>query len=323
MVANDLVAAARRGAAHQVWRDGRRGGVRRGLPAAAAAVGGRCRSRPISMPSRACYEAGKPQLVSTKLVADLETPVSAYLKLADGRANSFLLESVEGGSVRGRYSIIGFKPDVIWRCTKGQAEINRRARSDTHAFEPLEGRPLETLRAPDPRMPDGTAARPAADGVGPVRLPGLRHGPRHGAAARQEPRSDRPARRDHGAADPDLHLRPPRRQRHPGDAGLAAGRHRRARGLRGGAGTAGRRGVGLRALAALPPRERRCARRPARAAGQHDQGRIQGDGRDLQGVHPRGRRLPDRALAALLRCRSSCRRCRSTGRCAASTPRRS
>ena len=48
------------------------------------------------------YESGKPQLVSTKLVADLETPVSAYLKLADGRANSFLLESVEGGSVRGR-----------------------------------------------------------------------------------------------------------------------------------------------------------------------------------------------------------------------------
>ena len=88
------------------------------------------------------YEAGKPQIVFTKLVADLETPVSAYLKLADGRANSFLLESVEGGSVRGRYSIIGFKPDVIWRCAKGKAEINRRARADTRAYEPLEGRPL-------------------------------------------------------------------------------------------------------------------------------------------------------------------------------------
>src|SRR6201996_2270969 len=92
------------------------------------------------------YGAGKPQLVWTKLVADLETPVSAYLKLADGRPNSFLLESVEGGSVRGRYSIIGFKPDVIWRCTKNKVEINRRARADAHAFEPLEGRPLETLR---------------------------------------------------------------------------------------------------------------------------------------------------------------------------------
>ncbi len=92
------------------------------------------------------YEAGTPQVVWTKLVADLETPVSAYIKLADGRANSFLLESVEGGSVRGRYSIIGLKPDVIWRCAKGKAAINRRARSDAQAFEPLDGRPLETLR---------------------------------------------------------------------------------------------------------------------------------------------------------------------------------
>jgi anthranilate synthase component 1 len=92
------------------------------------------------------YDAGIPQVVSTKLVADLETPVSAYLKLADGRSNSFLLESVEGGSVRGRYSIIGFKPDVIWRCRKGQVEINRRARADVHAFENLDGRPLDTLR---------------------------------------------------------------------------------------------------------------------------------------------------------------------------------
>lgn len=94
----------------------------------------------------ATYRAGKPGLVWTRLVADLETPVSAYLKLADGRANSFLLESVEGGSVRGRYSIIGFKPDIIWRCRKGQAEINRSARTDTQAFEPMPGRPLETLR---------------------------------------------------------------------------------------------------------------------------------------------------------------------------------
>jgi anthranilate synthase component 1 len=98
-------------------------------------------------PFATVYDSGKPQLVWTKLIADLETPVSAYLKLADGRANSFLLESVEGGSVRGRYSIIGFKPDIIWRCTKGCAEINRRARTDARAFEPLEGRPLETLRA--------------------------------------------------------------------------------------------------------------------------------------------------------------------------------
>src|SRR5258708_7574031 len=94
----------------------------------------------------ACYGVGKPQLVSTTLVADLETPVSAYLKLADGRANSFLLEGGEGGWVRGRFSIMGFKPDIIWRCRRGVAEITRRARADAQAFAPIEGRPLETLR---------------------------------------------------------------------------------------------------------------------------------------------------------------------------------
>jgi anthranilate synthase component 1 len=47
------------------------------------------------------YDAGQPGVVWTRLVADLETPVSAMLKLSAGRANCFLLESVEGGAVRG------------------------------------------------------------------------------------------------------------------------------------------------------------------------------------------------------------------------------
>jgi anthranilate synthase component 1 len=69
------------------------------------------------------------------------------LKLADGRPNSFLLESVEGGAVRGRYSFIGLKPDLIWRCRGDTAEINRRARVDAQAFEPCPGHALESLRA--------------------------------------------------------------------------------------------------------------------------------------------------------------------------------
>ncbi len=48
------------------------------------------------------YDAKRAQVIWTTLVADLETPVSAFMKLADGRANSFLFESVEGGSVIGR-----------------------------------------------------------------------------------------------------------------------------------------------------------------------------------------------------------------------------
>lgn len=74
---------------------------------------------------RALYDAGKPQVLWASLVADLETPVSAYLKLANGRPNSFLLESVEGGAIRGRYSIIGMEPDVVWRAQGNAAEICR------------------------------------------------------------------------------------------------------------------------------------------------------------------------------------------------------
>ncbi|MBL26585.1 MAG: anthranilate synthase component I [Rhodospirillaceae bacterium] len=92
------------------------------------------------------YREGKPQVVWTRLVADLETPVSAMLKLADGRPNSFLLESVEGGAVRGRYSIIGLKPDLIWRCFGNKAEINRNARADLDAFTPCTLGSLDSLR---------------------------------------------------------------------------------------------------------------------------------------------------------------------------------
>jgi anthranilate synthase component I len=93
------------------------------------------------------YAAGAAQVLWTTLVADLETPVSAMLKLADGRPNSFLLESVEGGATRGRYSIIGIKPDLVWRCRSAKAEINRRARYDANAFEPCPSSALEALRS--------------------------------------------------------------------------------------------------------------------------------------------------------------------------------
>src|ERR1700752_5511466 len=76
------------------------------------------------------YAAGEAQVVSTRLVADLETPVSAFLKIAGSRPASFLLESVEGGAVRGRYSIIGLEPDVIFRIKGRRAEINCTAQHD-------------------------------------------------------------------------------------------------------------------------------------------------------------------------------------------------
>ncbi len=93
------------------------------------------------------YDAGENQVVYTRLAADLDTPVSLMLKLADARDNSFMLESVTGGEVRGRYSIIGMKPDLIWQCRCEHARINRNARFDTEAFEDQPGHPLDVLRA--------------------------------------------------------------------------------------------------------------------------------------------------------------------------------
>ena len=104
------------------------------------------RVRPEPETFATAFRAGAAQLVWTTLVADLETPVSAALKLSDGRPNSFLLESVEGGAVRGRYSFIGLKPDLIWRCRGDRPEINRNARFESDAFEPCEGGALASLR---------------------------------------------------------------------------------------------------------------------------------------------------------------------------------
>ncbi|NVK59812.1 MAG: chorismate-binding protein, partial [Rhodobacteraceae bacterium] len=93
------------------------------------------------------YEAGKNQVVYARLAADLDTPVSLMLKLTGAAKDAFMLESVTGGEVRGRYSIIGMKPDVVWKCHGESAQINRQARFDPDAFMPLETEPLTALRA--------------------------------------------------------------------------------------------------------------------------------------------------------------------------------
>ena len=95
---------------------------------------------------RLAYDAGRGSLVWRKTVADLETPVAAFLKLAHGQPNSFLLESVEGGAARGRYSVIGMQPDLIWRCQDGVASVNRYALSAPHAFVQEALAPLDSLR---------------------------------------------------------------------------------------------------------------------------------------------------------------------------------
>ncbi len=94
------------------------------------------------------YEAGQTQILSLKLAADLETPISAGLKLGIGRAPyGFLLESAEDGERRGRYSIIGLAPDLIWRVREGRVEINEQAQHDPNALTIDARPPLDSLRA--------------------------------------------------------------------------------------------------------------------------------------------------------------------------------
>ena len=82
------------------------------------------------------YDAGNAQVVWTTLVGDLDTPVSAYMKLVGADSLGFLMESVEGGANRGRYSFVGCRPDVVWRAVGDTADINRNALTDIDAFAP-------------------------------------------------------------------------------------------------------------------------------------------------------------------------------------------
>jgi anthranilate synthase component 1 len=92
------------------------------------------------------YQAGAPQLVWTRLIDDLETPVSAYLKIGHGRPYAFLFESVEGGAFRARYSIITLNPDLVWRCRGDQAEVAEGDDIAAGQFTPQPGGALDSLR---------------------------------------------------------------------------------------------------------------------------------------------------------------------------------
>ncbi|APX88786.1 anthranilate synthase component I [Brevirhabdus pacifica] len=96
---------------------------------------------------KATFDAGRNQVVAMRLAADLDTPVSVMLKLAHARKDTFILESVTGGEVRGRYSVVGMNPDLIWECRGTASRINRHAETRADAFEDQEGGPLDNLRA--------------------------------------------------------------------------------------------------------------------------------------------------------------------------------
>jgi len=88
------------------------------------------------------YGIGKPQVLWTRLVNDLDTPVSAFLKLAKDKPYAFLFESVQGGEQRGRYSVLGYAPDLIWRANGSVCEM---ANSNNDYID-LDDKPIESLR---------------------------------------------------------------------------------------------------------------------------------------------------------------------------------
>jgi anthranilate synthase component 1 len=95
----------------------------------------------------AALAQGKPALVWRRLISDTETPVGAAAKLIEPGRGDFLLESVEGGEVRGRYSLLGLDPDLVFRATGREAAINRIWRHDREAFAPCPADSLTELRA--------------------------------------------------------------------------------------------------------------------------------------------------------------------------------
>ena len=97
--------------------------------------------------ARAALTAGRSALVWRRQIADTDTPISAALKLFEPDRGDFLLESVEGGAVRGRYSLIGLAPDLVFRAQGQAAEINRQWATDRDAFVAEPGGALEALRA--------------------------------------------------------------------------------------------------------------------------------------------------------------------------------
>ena len=91
--------------------------------------------------------AGKPALVWRRRVADTETPVSAALKTMEAQRGDFILESVEGGETRGRYSLIGLAPDLVFRANDRRAEINADWANDRSKFSLCTLTALDALRA--------------------------------------------------------------------------------------------------------------------------------------------------------------------------------
>ena len=107
---------------------------------------------------------GSPALVWRRIIADSDTPVGAGRRLIVPGRGDFLLESVEGGEVRGRYSLLGLDPDLVFRAKGAAAEVNRNWKLNPEAFVPLAGGALAELRA----LADACRIDPMPEGLPPA-----------------------------------------------------------------------------------------------------------------------------------------------------------
>lgn len=112
----------------------------------------------------ASLAAGRPSLVWRRIIADSDTPVGAARRLIVPGRGDFLLESVEGGEVRGRYSLLGLDPDLVFRARGKSAEVNRNWKFDAAAFTPLASGALAELRA----LADACRIDPMPEGLPPA-----------------------------------------------------------------------------------------------------------------------------------------------------------
>ena len=269
------------------------------------------------------YDAGAPQVVWTRLVADLETPVSAYLKLAADKPMSFLLESVEGGAARGRYSVIGLEPDLVWRAAGDKAFINRTPVAKPDAFRAEKEPTLASLRTllAESQIDLPAELPPMAAGIfgymgyDTVRL--MERLPNMPPDALQIPDGIlmRPTvMAIFDIVKDEITIVTPVRP----DAKLPAEKAYKAACKRLKSVVAALEQAAAALAVGHPAQARR-----AQADLEHDTGRIQVDGAAGEGVHRRRRHLPGRRLAALLGTVHAAVRSRSIAPCAARTPRRS
>jgi anthranilate synthase component 1 len=96
--------------------------------------------------AHAALAAGKAAVIWQRQIADVDTPIAAALKLIAPGRGDWILESVEGGETRGRYSLIGLDPDVMFEVRGDTARINRNWRTDPNAFQAVSEPALAALR---------------------------------------------------------------------------------------------------------------------------------------------------------------------------------